>query len=326
MYKLSVREDQDKGGYIPMASKEYLEERVAKAKEFIEKKTNTITKKESLIVKKTKALEEQYHIKVEGYDKHDRTGRTKEEYSAIYWGICDIEGLERDVKSLKKSIEEKTASLNKYNEELFVLEEKARSRNVEIILNFLEEWKDRVYSFYNATFEEYFKEKEALQNLGKALDELPYGSEEYEACSEEYKRSAKAFLEHCEGEYKEDETRPRWDKKVKVKEGKYEFCKPYIHSSSLEEAQGKLKKALTREAELKYDDIIERTNKIVGEITDASFLRCNEKGNLDGIIYGTRGAANVETIGAGGYNIQCYHFRTLIHEIRPQSLKRGKSR
>lgn len=82
--------------------------------------------------------------------------------------------------------------------------------------------------------------------------------------------------------------------------------------SSIEESESKLLKDLKAEANAKYDDIIERTNKIVGEITDASELRINAKGNLDGIISGTRGKASVTTIEAGGYNIQCYHFRTLI--------------
>ena len=76
-----------------------------------------------------------------------------------------------------------------------------------------------------------------------------------------------------------------------------------------------LKKDLDRSAKAKYDDIIERTNDIVGEITDASGLSVGAKGELNGYITGTRGRAKVQTIGAGGYNIQCFHFRTLIHSI-----------
>lgn len=81
---------------------------------------------------------------------------------------------------------------------------------------------------------------------------------------------------------------------------------------------------------------IERTNEIVGEITDASYLSVNQKGNLDGFILGSRGSAQVSTIDAGGYNIQCYHFRTLIHKVDDsvvreyinfeRGLKRGVSR
>ena len=76
----------------------------------------------------------------------------------------------------------------------------------------------------------------------------------------------------------------------------------------------KLSKDLDEEANRKYDFIIERTNAIVGEITDASGLSVGSKQDLNGYIVGKRGVAKVQTIGAGGYNVQCFHFRTLIHE------------
>lgn len=54
---------------------------------------------------------------------------------------------------------------------------------------------------------------------------------------------------------------------------------------------------------------------LVGEITDASGLSVGSKQDLNGFIVGTRGTAKVQTIGAGGYNIQCFHFRTLINAV-----------
>ena len=61
---------------------------------------------------------------------------------------------------------------------------------------------------------------------------------------------------------------------------------------------------------------VERVNKIVGQITDAYGLRVGGNGELNGIIIGTKGKASVETIGCAGYNIQCYHFRCYIREVK----------
>lgn len=99
-----------------------------------------------------------------------------------------------------------------------------------------------------------------------------------------------------------------------MREGEYEYLKPYNRERTIEDAMSKLAKDLIEEANRKYDFIIERTNAIVGEITDASGLTVGSKDDLNGYIIGTRGVAKVQTIGAGGYNIQCFHFRTLIHK------------
>ena len=62
--------------------------------------------------------------------------------------------------------------------------------------------------------------------------------------------------------------------------------------------------------------MIDQVSEKIGEITDASHLSIGEKGEINGIIVGTNGKAKIETIGAGGYNIQRYHFRTLVHKLK----------
>ena len=60
-------------------------------------------------------------------------------------------------------------------------------------------------------------------------------------------------------------------------------------------------------------DLYNRVKAITGKITDASNIRWGGK-CLDGYIIGEQGTAEVETISAGGYNIQRYHLRTLVKE------------
>lgn len=73
-----------------------------------------------------------------------------------------------------------------------------------------------------------------------------------------------------------------------------------------------------RDKELKYIDLVEKVKAICGTITDASFLRMGEKGELNGYIEGESGRAKVQTFGAGGYNIQRFHYRTKVTDITPK--------
>ncbi|MNV67543.1 hypothetical protein D3C71_1603470 [compost metagenome] len=77
-----------------------------------------------------------------------------------------------------------------------------------------------------------------------------------------------------------------------------------------------LEKVLEREKKDKILDLINRINKVVGSIKDASNLSISPTGNINGFIVGDKGKAYIETIGAGGYNIQCYHFRTLVNKVK----------
>lgn len=73
-----------------------------------------------------------------------------------------------------------------------------------------------------------------------------------------------------------------------------------------------IRNTIESDARDKLIDIARRVQKRCGNITDASNLTIGDNGTINGKIIGAKGSANVETIRAGGYNIQCLHFRVLI--------------
>lgn len=83
-----------------------------------------------------------------------------------------------------------------------------------------------------------------------------------------------------------------------------------------EEAVKWVERKITQEKIDKMTELISRITKVTGLIEDASYLTIGHSGALNGVVHGEKGSAKVETIMAGGWNIQCFHFRTLVHEIK----------
>lgn len=102
-------------------------------------------------------------------------------------------------------------------------------------------------------------------------------------------------------------------KKARAEMDFKEFRKLYTYSAqeSLSKTDEEFRKIEERDATAWLLDLYNRVKKITGEVTDASHITWGGK-CLDGYVEGKQGKALVETIGAGGYNIQKWHLRTLV--------------
>ena len=280
-----------------MASRQFIEERIRKAEENISKKQGTISKKQTLITKKEDQIRklgfepaEVIHI---GWSSDEKQNKAS-------WLASDIETLEDDLGRLHKEVAELQKKLEGYKQELQVIIEKENSRNIQVIIDFLEWWKQEVKDFYQGKTEDWIT---TLQD---------YYKENRKFC--EWKN--RNFKERKNKELMKQMGKPAED--AKKRHELFNFLTPYMERSgnTYQIDMDKLQKDLDQEANRKYDFIIERTNQIVGQITDASNLTVGDKGDLNGYIIGLNGTAKVQTIGAGGYNIQCFHFRTLINRMK----------
>lgn len=209
-----------------------------------------------------------------------------EKAQATNWEVNPYCYLECDLKYTKRDLEAARSALVDWQKQLTEAVEKAESRNVKAIIDFLEGWKKRIREYYMQAFPKYLEAKEKFSKWCETADRKIIGIKIHE------------FYEYWN--YVAQYTTWEYDRERKQRVEVFDT--------------EKFERDIKLEAERKYDDIINRTNVIVGKITDASRLSVGEKGDLNGLIIGEKGTARVTTIGAGGYNIQCFHFRTLIHK------------
>ena len=129
----------------------------------------------------------------------------------------------------------------------------------------------------------------------------------------------KEFIDSCaEKQYefliKQNEAlKKAWDRYNKAKEDKeenYRKLLPQRFIRTEEEISHEVKMWVKNESEL----LATRLTTEFGDIEHTS-LYIGPDGNVNGYITGSKKSAKIETIFAGGYNIQCLHTRLLIHEI-----------
>lgn len=203
-----------------------------------------------------------------------------------------IKSLDGDIRSANRDLEDAKSTLNKYQSQVEDNISKEGTRNIKVILDFLENWKERVYTIYEKAVNDCFEMKQKIRDV--------WGTEEYDSLRKEYNQNLNGSK--TESGYN--------------KEGKWQFISHYISRyRTASECLDRVKKDINDEANRKYDFIVKRINELVGEIKDASDLKVGAKGDLNGFIEGTNGTVHVQTVEAGGYNKQIFHFRTLFNKL-----------
>lgn len=150
--------------------------------------------------------------------------------------------------------------------------------NLKEIKAFINQWKVKAVNYYNQALDDYKEEKQELNNLNP--------------CSDDYKNKKLELID---------------------KYGKWVIGDLALRAPK--DAQEQIIKNIEREAIAKEQMLIKRVNKAVGTIVKSITLNIGVNGELNGIIEGINGRCKIETIYAGGYNIQCLHYRVLVHNL-----------
>lgn len=236
----------------------------------------------------------------------------------------EIKWKKEDIVNANKKLVEAERVLNNWKNKLDIELEKERfieGNAPEVIKVFLEDWKTKALKWHLTRYANYQKFKKDL-------------SEENRLCrvdciktTPEYSKYLK-YIEDPNSDLLNVFPRSFMDNHLKkngmdyksINQKKTAFAgvnvmymdSIYNKNERFNWIEGKLEK----EKKLKMIDLITRINNEVGEIIDAENLEISAKGNLDGIVVGFKGDVKITTIEAGGFNIQCFHYRTLIKKIK----------
>ena len=239
----------------------------------------------------------------------------------------DIRIKKSDIESAEDKLEEAKKILANWKEKLderITSDDYLEANAPEILKEFLENWKQHAIDYYRQKrirFIEYRKELRAAERAARleALQTLPslersrklYEGREPSDCDLANlwpRKDVDEFLHERGLDYYQIQ------KKLQAKGDGTIFR--MLEISNEQEREEWLERTMEEEKRAKLLDLIGRIMSTVGTITDASALYIGPEGDINGYIVGTEGKAKIQTIGAGGYNIQCFHFRTLIHEMK----------
>jgi hypothetical protein len=194
--------------------------------------------------------------------------------TANYYEICDVEWKLQDLKSAQNKLTERERIVADWAGKMAKATAKFEqfAKLPQIIIEFGERYKQRCIEWQMETIE-------VVKAKLDKTDEMEY----------QEARKARARI------YKD-------------------FGNEFVSLANMSE-RGRVE-AIEKINEKRKNDLLEmlvlRVKEKVGEITDAAGLHIGMNGEINGLVVGVKGSATINTILAGGHNIQCLHYRVLV--------------
>lgn len=303
------------------------EQKVAKCEATVEKHKVQLQKK---IDKFNKLADKLGYEHYDSYDSFYELNNAITDTSIrddLVWAYTEIENKEEDIKTAESKVADAEKVLKNWQEKLNKEEANLQYINNEIpqiLIDFLNDWKEHCREYVLTMTDKYFEEKQELRDTINTYcweyivdnkDKFDYLFNNYPDNFATFNNSIN-YTQYINSyrDFKEFESIYNVKELKKSLENKYNnyFVQFYIsHRQDI----NALDKELEKEKNNKLLDLMNRVTAITGIITDTTNLKINAKGDIDGIIYGEKGNCKVTTIGAGGYSIQCFHYRVLVKKI-----------
>jgi hypothetical protein len=211
----------------------------------------------------------------------------------------DIRWAKDDIKSSNYKLRDLEIQLENLHKQVEKINAKNEVERIPVIEEFLEQWKVKAIAWYNKDIQSYAKYIVDYRIKQKQLHEWMNENRIYNSINKENKEKIKQ---------KEQE--------LNIRRIKYDSLTIVLYSfADITKQQKYLEQKMETEKNNKRQLFILRVKEITGNINDASCLSIGGNGEINGIVTGDKGKAKVETISAGGWNIQCYHFRVLVREL-----------
>lgn len=256
-----------------------LRERLEKAEANVAKIQKTIERHKAQAQKKLDLIEKN------GWTLSRREYATNGNDDA-YWTICDYEDKLNDAKNAEKRLAEAQKTAENWRSRLERQLEVERTLQTEI--------------------PEAFKE---------ARDELVNLWTQWDIDSRERMKQRKIEMEEEYGVNKSDGYGGFDMRAYREFSRAWRDIYSYSREESLNHSDEEFRQINEKAADDWLLDLYNRVYNITGPIVDCSDIHWGGKA-LNGIVVGENGSAEVETIDAGGYNIQRYHLRVLVKPLK----------
>lgn len=303
-----------------MKKSDEIREKIKKKEEQIEKRKKTT---EKYVEKKDKLREklEKAGIDLTKIDDYEYRRSFSDE---LMWDMIDYPGTERDIKDSNSKQKVLEAQLARLQEQLEKQLNKENVPKIPAIEALLDQWEEKARVFIDCCQEENQKRRDAYrESLAILTEQMGLYSQTYHQFHYDlkYKRmdmdKAKEKYASSEGRFKVTEKAfEKMKVTYKLEEAYNSFDAEHRVFLELYGDEEKTQRFIRNEKEARRIDLINRVTDVVGEIVDATHLRFGLNDGINGVVIGKKGKANVQTIDAGGYNIQRYHYRVLVHPIK----------